>query len=270
MLFLGVGDFTGDLYPYRWPIAIATVIGVMALLAIAYRLRWYRTVWAHKFISAAALVAFLVVAVPVGDYLISPLFERSTLCEASPLSGAGAGSGKCAAAALAMADTSDMGMHTTAAASSGVSATAATATAPAANAPATDAPATAAPATAPTSAAPTAPTFAARVVLQGQFRGADDFHFGEGKALVIETAPGRYILRFEDFSVRNGPDLFVYLSPNPDGQGDGAINLGDLKATDGAFNYDIPAGTDLAPFKSAIVYCKQFSELFATATFVPA
>ncbi len=53
----------------------------------------------------------------------------------------------------------------------------------------------------------------ARVVLQGAFQGADDFHFGSGQALLVETAPGTYTLRFEGFSVRNGPDLFVYLSP---------------------------------------------------------
>ena len=46
---------------------------------------------------------------------------------------------------------------------------------------------------------------------RGMFEGADDFHFGRGDALLIETAPGAYTLRFENFSVRNGPDLFVYL-----------------------------------------------------------
>ena len=35
--------------------------------------------------------------------------------------------------------------------------------------------------------------------------------------------PGSTRLRLEDFSVRNGPDLFVYLSPDPDGYADGAL-----------------------------------------------
>jgi hypothetical protein len=65
--------------------------------------------------------------------------------------------------------------------------------------------------------------------------------------------------------VRNGPDLFVYLSPNEDGYADGAVNLGELKATDGAFNYDVPAGVDVSQFRSAIVWCKRFSVLFAVA-----
>jgi hypothetical protein len=57
------------------------------------------------------------------------------------------------------------------------------------------------------------------------------------------------------------------LSPNPDGYADGSLNLGALKATDGAFNYEVPAGTDVSRFESAIVWCDAFSVLFATATF---
>jgi len=105
----------------------------------------------------------------------------------------------------------------------------------------------------------------ARVVLEGEFHGADEFHFGAGRAIVVETAPGQYTLRFEDFSVRNGPDLFVYLSPSADGYTDGSLELGGLKASDGSFNYEVPAGTDISQFRSAVVWCRAFSVLFATA-----
>jgi hypothetical protein len=99
----------------------------------------------------------------------------------------------------------------------------------------------------------------------GEFHGTDEFHFGRGTATLIETTPGTWIVRFENFSVRNGPDLYVYLSPNPDGYAKDAVELGTLKATDGAFNYDIPAGTDLSKVRSVIIWCKQFSHLFAVA-----
>ena len=102
---------------------------------------------------------------------------------------------------------------------------------------------------------------------QGEFQGADDFHFGRGQALLIETAPGQYTLRFENFSVRNGPDLFVYLSTDPNGYSEDGLLLGALKGTDGAFNYEVPPGTDVSRFKSAVVWCDAFSVLFATATF---
>jgi len=116
---------------------------------------------------------------------------------------------------------------------------------------------------------PAAPALEARITHQGEFSGADDFHFGRGNALLIETEPGRYTLRFEEFSVRNGPDLFVYLTPNKDSV-DGAINLGDLKATDGVFNYEVPVGTDVSQFTHAIVWCRQFDVLFASAPLEPA
>ena len=72
---------------------------------------------------------------------------------------------------------------------------------------------------------------------------------------------------FDAFSVRNGPDLFVYLSPDRAGYADGALELGTLKATDGAFGYELPAGTDPGEFASAVVWCKQFAVLFAVAPF---
>jgi hypothetical protein len=103
-------------------------------------------------------------------------------------------------------------------------------------------------------------------VASGTFVGADDFHFGRGDALIIETEPGKYVLRFENFSVRNGPDLYVYLSTDAAGESiDEALNLGGLKATDGAFNYEIPASVDVSQVKSAVVWCRQFSTLFTHA-----
>jgi Electron transfer DM13 len=117
---------------------------------------------------------------------------------------------------------------------------------------------------APTTAA-TATPFAPTTIATGKFHGTDEFHFGRGSASIIEVAPGRYHLRLEEFSVRNGPDLYVYLSTADDDYADDALDLGTLKATDGSFGYDLPAGTDPSRFRSAIIWCKQFSHLFAVA-----
>jgi hypothetical protein len=65
--------------------------------------------------------------------------------------------------------------------------------------------------------------------------------------------------------VRNGPDLFVYLSPSADGYARGAIELGRLKADRGNQNYEVPAGADVTGAKSVVIWCKQFAHLFATA-----
>jgi hypothetical protein len=105
------------------------------------------------------------------------------------------------------------------------------------------------------------------LALRGTFHGSDDFHFGRGTARLIETAAGEYVVRLEDFAVRNGPDLYVYLSPDPAGYAKDAIELGRLKADRGNQNYAVPAGAldDPARAASVVIWCKQFSHLFATA-----
>lgn len=67
--------------------------------------------------------------------------------------------------------------------------------------------------------------------------------------------------------MHNGPDLLVYLSPSADGYAEGALKLGGLKGTDGVFNDEVPSGTDVSQFQSAIVWCDAFSVLFAIASF---
>jgi hypothetical protein len=108
----------------------------------------------------------------------------------------------------------------------------------------------------------TAPVAAA---LSGTFSGADEFHFGQGTATLLEAEPGRYVVRFEDFEVRNGPDLYVYLSPSAEGYADGAVELGRLKADKGNQNYELPPDVDLGEARSVVIWCRQFSVLFAVA-----
>ncbi len=110
----------------------------------------------------------------------------------------------------------------------------------------------------------------ALLVLRGEFQDADAAHRGSGTATVLQGPSGGAVLRLENFSVTNGPDLFVVLSPSPDEYVEGAINLGDLKATDGNFNYEIPAGTDLSKFQSVVIWCRQFDVTFAFASLAEA
>ena len=123
-------------------------------------------------------------------------------------------------------------------------------------------------AAAPQSAAATPQSAAAPAAMtrSGMFVGADEFHFAHGTASLIETAPGRFTLRFEGFSVRNGPDLYVYLSPDPGGYVEDAVELGTLKATDGDFNYELPPTIDVATIRSVVIWCKAFSVEFGAAS----
>lgn len=217
--------FATSVYPLRVPIAIGAVIAFVALLLLARRRGWFAAARRHP---GRTVVVALVLAAPIGPtawYLGSPLIIRTALDEPAPT------------ARAAIPPATGAAEPTAAAAAR-----------------------TSAPTLRPTAAPPTlAP---ART---GEFSGADEFHFGRGTASLIETAPGTWVVRVEDFSVRNGPDLFVYLSPDADGYDDAAIELGRLKATDGSFNMAVPVGADVSGIRSVVIWCKQFGVLFAVA-----
>jgi glutaredoxin len=101
-------------------------------------------------------------------------------------------------------------------------------------------------------------------VLTGTFVGVNDgIHNAEGTATVIPLEDGSNILRLEDFKSTNGPDLYVYLAT--DEKATDYVSLGRLKANIGNQNYEIPDGTDLSKYDTALVWCKQFSVLFGHA-----
>ena len=236
MGFLGdLERLIADLYPYRWPIIAAIVVVVAAVTAVGYRMGWHMVIWLR--VISPHRVVVPIIAVPVlgfvafaGYYTVSPLFQRTTLVEASPLEGllGSAGTG------------GTVGNNTPA------------------ETPSPD-----------STSSNTTVGFTPGITYSGEFKGADSFHFGEGQALLIEIEPGKYTLRFENFSVRNGPGLYVYLSPKADGYTSDSLELVKLKATDGAFNYEVPAGTDVSQYKSVVVWCKPFSVLFAVAPLSP-
>jgi hypothetical protein len=114
-------------------------------------------------------------------------------------------------------------------------------------------------------ATPAAPGWTPDPPRTGRFQGTDDFHFGRGTAVLREVEAGRWVVRLEEFSVRNGPDLYVVLSPDRHGYTDDSIEVGRLRATDGSFNMRVPEGTDVSAVRSVLIWCKQFSHLFAVA-----
>ena len=98
----------------------------------------------------------------------------------------------------------------------------------------------------------------------GRFVGVDDgIHDAQGVVLVVPLEDGKNILRFEDFHSTNGPDLHVYLAT--DNTATDFVNLGRLKANNGDQNYEIPEGTDISKYDTALIWCKQFSVLFGHA-----
>lgn len=104
-------------------------------------------------------------------------------------------------------------------------------------------------------------------VLAGEFEDGDPFHTGEGSATVYRLADGTHVVRFEDFRVRNGPDLRVILTPvgRDDVLADGYIELGELKGNIGNQNYFFPEGTDPDDYAAVIIFCWPFRVVFAEA-----
>ncbi len=97
-------------------------------------------------------------------------------------------------------------------------------------------------------------------------------HEGMGTATMYQLPDGSRLLRLENFEVLNGPDLHVYLAPQdpiPNTVGlelDGSLDLGKLKGNLGAQNYEIPADLDLSLYKSVVIWCQPFRVPFNAAS----
>src|SRR5881396_297387 len=127
---------------------------------------------------------------------------------------------------------------------------------------ATVAPTASAAATTAPSATPAGP----KVLAMGQLQRVDDLHRGTGPVSLVEL-DGKTFLRFENVAIQNGPDLQVYLARGMGGAYDGGrdLYLGALKATNGSFNYELPAGIPVGDYKSVVVWCRAFTVLFTWA-----
>ena len=276
-----------QIYPYRWFIAAILPLLFLGAGLLIYRRGWHLILWRRKLATAIVLVPLLVVSIPVSYYLLSPLWTRTTVVEESPLAVASGLMPQQATSTAEPAATPTVVAVTTTPEPTGIPATAVPATPAAADPASTPLPAQPAatesvvePTPEPPATATPEPTlepepepeaepteFVPFVVRAGELVGADEFHFGSGTVLLIATAADQFVVRLEEFSVQNGPDLFVYLSTNPDGWSEDALNLGELRATDGSLNYDVPAGVDVSQYQSVVIWCRAFAVLFSTASF---
>lgn len=100
----------------------------------------------------------------------------------------------------------------------------------------------------------------AQAQLSGGFVSSAHEVSGAGKVVL---AGNTRVLRFENFSTLNGPDLRIYLSA--DLAATDFVDLGPIKATKGNINYEIPSTVDLTKYNKILVWCRQFSVLFGYA-----
>jgi len=107
------------------------------------------------------------------------------------------------------------------------------------------------------------------ILFQGEFYNLA--HDGMGTATIYQLADGSRILRFENFEVLNGPELHVYLAtqdPVLDTVGtelEASLDLGKLKGNLGDQNYDIPTDLDLSLYHSVVIWCQPFRVPFNAA-----
>ena len=96
---------------------------------------------------------------------------------------------------------------------------------------------------------------------------SDPIHYGKGAVKVFEST----LFLEDDFEVGPGPKYHVYLVPKAGIRANGDLDnqmfvyLGRLRAFKGSQNYRIPGGTDLASFKSVVIWCEQFNVLISPA-----
>lgn len=85
---------------------------------------------------------------------------------------------------------------------------------------------------------------------------------------VVQRGDKTFIVFADDFRAAKGPDLKIFLSPktvsdvNGNTAVDGSLSIGELKATKGAQEYEVPAGVNLADYSSVLVHCEAYSVLW--------
>src|SRR5712691_13448456 len=128
------------------------------------------------------------------------------------------------------------------------------------------APTTSAATSQPSAATVTSARTGPRVLVMGELGYVDSIHNGKGPVRIVELGGERFV-RFEDVAITNAPDVHVYLSRETGGKWTEttSLYLGALKATNGSFNYELPAAIDLASYKSVVVWCRAFRVLITWA-----
>ena len=90
-------------------------------------------------------------------------------------------------------------------------------------------------------------------------------HEATGSARISRAGNGDLVLKLIDYHIAPGaPDVRVYLSPSEDAnvRADGVVDLGRVTQFDGHIDIAIPAGVDVAAFRTVVVYCKVYSVEF--------
>ncbi len=102
----------------------------------------------------------------------------------------------------------------------------------------------------------------ATLISKGTFSSLNNYSV-KGNVSLYETANER-VLVFENFVSPSGPDLRIYLSN--DNNATSFYEVGRLSGNNGNYQYAFPKSISIANFSRTLIWCKQFSVGFGTAT----
>jgi hypothetical protein len=95
----------------------------------------------------------------------------------------------------------------------------------------------------------------------GNFRGYGSQKVsGQAKIYMVDK---NYMLKLENFSTSNGPDLKVYLSKAASPSDN--ISLGDLKSTNGNQVFPITGSPDFSAHRFVLIHCERYNHLYGSA-----
>jgi Electron transfer DM13 len=101
----------------------------------------------------------------------------------------------------------------------------------------------------------------ATILKKGTLTGAKG-HTASGMVSIFDSMGTKTVV-LDPYESQNGPDLKVYLSKSSDASE--YINLGQLKSTSGRQSYSVPASVNVNDYKYVLIWCEQFTVLFAEA-----
>ena len=89
-------------------------------------------------------------------------------------------------------------------------------------------------------------------------------HGLSGKAVLYADAQGGRTLRFENFTMTAGPDVYVLFSKTNNYSAANSMAISMLKEgySNANLNFEVDNSIDLATYKFVLVYCIQFNSLF--------
>jgi hypothetical protein len=128
---------------------------------------------------------------------------------------------------------------------------------------------------APTNEQPTPVLADAQAIYSAAFANLDELRQAAGSVVIYRSADGSLLLRFDNFSVTNAPQLTVYLtgSTQPlvpadlNSNGVSGFPVGLVKGTKGNQQFNIPKELNLAKYKSVVIFSDALQLIYAFAVF---